>query len=75
VDHAARHWDRVLEHFFGDAELLERVNAARRERKVDGSPTDRVAFARIGPPLAKLDLVPAPTEIRRQQSAREPAPN
>ena len=69
VNHAAAHRDRVSQHFIGDAELLERMNPARGERQIDRPSADEIARARIGPALIKLDLVSAPPEIRRQQSA------
>ena len=69
MDHAAAHRDGVSQHFVGDAELLERVNPARRERKVDRPPADEVARARVGPSLVKIDLVSAPPEVGGEQSA------
>jgi hypothetical protein len=59
----------VLQHFIGDAELLERVNPTRRERKVDRPSADDIAFARIGPSFVKIDIVSAPPQIRRKQSS------
>jgi hypothetical protein len=73
VDHAAAHRDGVSQHFIGDAELLERVNPARREREIDRSSADNIAFARIGPSLVKIDIVPAPPQVRAEQSASEAA--
>ena len=75
VNHPAAHRDRVLQHFVSNAELLERVNPARRERQIDRPPADKVARARVGPSLVKIDLVSAPTEVRRKQTSREPAAN
>ena len=57
------------QHFIGDAELLEGVNAARRESEIDRAPADDIAVARIGPPFVKIDLVSAPAEVRSQQAA------
>jgi hypothetical protein len=65
----------VLEHLIGDTELLERMNPARRERKIDRTPTDNVAFARISPSLIKIYIVPAPAQIRGEQPASETAAN
>lgn len=73
MDHAASHWDGVLEHFIGDTELFERVNAARRKREINRSPADDVSFTRISPALVKIHIVSAPPQIRGKQSAREAA--
>ena len=73
MDHSAAHRDRVLEHLIGDTELLERVNPARRDREIDGTPTDDVAFARVSPTLVKIDVISAPAQIRGEKSARESA--
>jgi hypothetical protein len=67
MDHAAWHRDGVSHYFVSDTELLERVNAARGERKVDRPPPNEIARARVGPPLVKIDLVSAPPEIRGEQ--------
>jgi hypothetical protein len=69
MNHPAAHRDRVLEHFVSDAELFERVNPARRDRKIDRSPAANVALARISPALVKIDIVPAPPQICREQPA------
>ena len=73
MNHAAAHRDSVLEYFIGDAELLERVNPAGREREIDRSPTDQIAFARIGAAFVKIDLVAAPSHVGGEQSAGEAA--
>ncbi len=73
VNHAAAHRDGVLQDFISDADLFKRMNAARRNREIDRAPADDVAFARIGPPFVKIDLVAAPSQIRREQSARQTA--
>ena len=59
------------QHFIGDAELLERVNPARREREIDRASADDIAFARVGPSFVKIDIVSAPPQVRREQSAGE----
>ena len=69
MDHASRHGDGVLEYFVGDAELLEGVDSARGEREIDRSPADKVAFARVSSSFVKIDIVSAPSQIGRQQSA------
>ena len=61
------------QHFIGDPELFQRVNPACRERQIDRAPANDVPFARIGPPLVKIDFVSAPAEIGREQSARQSA--
>src|SRR5438067_11731764 len=70
--HAAGHGNGVLKDFLRDAELLERMNPAGRERKIDRAAAHEIPRARIGAALVKLDLVAAPAQIRREQSAREP---
>ena len=69
MDHAAAHGDGVPHHFVGDAELLERVNPAGRERQVDRAPADEVARARVGPPFVQIDLMSAPPKVRGKQAA------
>ena len=69
VNHPAAHRDRVLQHFISDSDLLERMNAAGREREIDRSSADHVAFARISAALVKIDLVSAPAQIRGEQTA------
>jgi hypothetical protein len=73
VDHSAAHRNGVLQHFVSDAELLKRVNPARRERKIDRPSADNIAFTRISPPLVKIDIVPAPAQICGEQSSCEAA--
>jgi hypothetical protein len=65
----------VLQYFVGDPELLECVNPAGGEGKVDRPSADEVAGARIGASLVKVDLVPAFPQIRSEQTARETAAN
>ena len=60
MDHAAAHRDGVLQYFVGDTELLERVNSAGGEGKVNRATADDVAFAGIGSALVKIDLVSPP---------------
>ena len=36
--------------------------------EINRAPADHVAFTRIGPAFVKIDLVPAPAEIGREQS-------
>jgi hypothetical protein len=62
-----------LHHFVSDAELLERVNPACGERKIDRPPTDEITRARVGASLIKIDIVPAPPQVRGEQSAGEAA--
>ena len=67
VDHAATHRDRVLEHFIRDAELLECMNPARGKREINRASADNIPFARIGPAFVKIDIVPAPAQVRSEQ--------
>jgi hypothetical protein len=53
----------VSQRFIRDTELLERVNPARRDREIDRTSSDNIAFARISAPLVKIDIVPAPAQI------------
>src|ERR1700682_1513219 len=69
MDHATAHRDGVLKYFIGDAELFERMNSTRGECEVDRSAADKVAFARIRPAFVKIDIVPAPPQVRGEQSA------
>ena len=69
VDHASAHRDGVSQHFVGDADPLERVNPARREREIDRPPADNITFARIGPSLVKIDIISATPQIRGEQSS------
>ena len=73
VDHAAAHRDGVPQDFIGDAELFERVNSARGKREVDRASADDVALARIGASFVKIDLVSAPPQVCREQSAGKAA--
>ena len=61
VDHSAAHWDSVLQHFVGDAELFERVNSARGKCEIDRPSAHNVAFARISASFVKIDIVAAAT--------------
>jgi len=75
VNHPAAHGDRVLQRFMRQADLFERMNAPRRNRQIDRAPTDDVAFARVSAALVKIDIVSAPAQVGRQQSAGETAAN
>ena len=75
VNHPAAHGDGVLQGFMRDAELFEGMNAPHRNRQIDRSPADDVAFAWISTPLVKIDIIPAPAQIRGEQAARESAAN
>ena len=69
VNHPAAHRDRVLEHLIGDTELLESMNPSRREREIDRSATDDIAFARVSPSFVKIDIVSAPPQVGSEQAA------
>ena len=73
VNHPATHRDRMLQCFMSDTDLFERMNAPCRNRQIDRSPADDVALARVSAPLVKINIVPAPAQIGREQSARESA--
>src|SRR5438876_2465591 len=75
MNHPAAHGDRMLQRLMRDADLFERMNAPRRNRQIDRSPADDVAFARISAPLVKIDIVPAPPQIRGEQTTCESAAN
>jgi hypothetical protein len=45
------------------------MSAPRRDRQIDRSPADDVAFARISAPLVKIDIVSAPAQVRGEQAA------
>src|ERR1700694_5714671 len=62
MDHPATHWDSVPQYFIGDAELLKRMNPARRKRQVDRSSADEIARARVGPSLVQIDPVSASSQ-------------
>ena len=69
VNHPASHRNCLSQYFVGDSDLLQRMNSSGREREIDRSSANHIAFARIAPALVKIDLVPASSEVRRQQSA------
>jgi len=75
VNHPAAHRDRVLQRFVRDADLFQRMNASRRNRQINRSSADEVAFARISAPFVKIDIVSATSQIRREQSTRQAAAN
>ena len=75
VNHPAAHRDCVLQRFMRDADLFERMDAPRRNRQIDRASADDVAFARVSTPLVQIDIVSAPAQVGRQQSARETAAN
>ena len=73
MDHAAAHRDGVSQYVVGDSDLLEGMNPARRERKIDRAPADNIAFARVGPSFIKIDIVATAPQVGRQQSAGQTA--
>jgi hypothetical protein len=75
MDHATAHRDGVLEDFFSNAELLEGVNAAGGEGKINRASADEVAFARVGPAFVKIDLVTAPAEECGEESTGKTTAN
>ena len=75
MNHPGAHGDRVLQRFMREADLFERMNAPRRDREIDRPPADDVAFARISAPLVKINIVPAPAQVRGEQAACESTAN
>src|SRR5438132_3671227 len=73
MDHPAAHRDRVSQRFLGNPNLFQRMDPARRNGQVNGASADDVPFARISAPLVQIHLVPASSQIRCEQSARETA--
>ena len=65
----------MLEHFVGDAELLEGVNSAGRKREINRAASDEVPLAWIRPALIKINFRASPTQVSREHSTRETAPN
>jgi hypothetical protein len=49
------------------------VDPACRNRQIDRASADDVPFARVSPPLVKIDFVSAPSEICREQAPRQTA--
>ena len=74
MDHPAAHRDGVPQHFIRDAELFERVNAARREREIDRAPADEISLTRISAPLVKIDFVSAPAQYAASNPPARPLP-
>src|SRR5438105_3050848 len=73
MNHPAAHRDRMMQRFVSDSNLLERMNAARRNRQVDGASANDVPFTRIGSSFVKIHIVPSSSQIRREQSTRQTA--
>ena len=73
MNHPAAHRDRVLQRFFSDPDLFQRVNPACRNRQIDRAPADDVPFARVSAPLVKIHFVSAPSEICCEQAPRQSA--
>jgi hypothetical protein len=51
------------------------MNTPGRNRQINRPSADDVAFARISAALVKIDIVSAPAQVGREQSARETAAN
>ena len=71
MNHSAAHRDGVFQRFISDADLFERMNAARRNRQIDRTPADEVAFARDRPAFRK-DLRRAHAVPGRPRAIRPP---
>ena len=63
----------MLQCFLGNPDLFQRVNPACRNRQIDRASADDVPFARVSAPLVKIHFVSAPSEICREQAARQSA--
>jgi hypothetical protein len=75
MDHATRHRDGMLQDFIRDAELFEGMNPSCRKRQIDRAASDQISFPRVRASLVELNIVSPPPEIRREQSAGQPAPD
>src|SRR2546423_7036572 len=51
------------------------MNSAGGKREIDRTSANQVPFARIAPAFVKIDIVTAPAQIRREQSAGQARPN
>ena len=49
------------------------MNPTGRNRQIDRAATNNVAFARIGPALVEIHIVPAASQVRCKQSTGEAA--
>src|SRR5207248_318936 len=71
VDHSPPHRDGVPHHFPGNAELLQCMNTARRNREINRASADEISRARIRSTLIKGHLVSPSPEIRSEQPASQ----
>jgi len=71
MDHAAPHWDCVLEDFIGEAKLLKGMNAAGGEGEINRAAANGVSGARVGSAFVEIDLNAAPAEEGGEQAPRE----
>ena len=65
----------MLEDFLGNANLLEGVDPAGGEGEIDRASGNEVAFAGVGSPFVKIDLVTAPAEKCGEQSTGKSTSN
>ena len=72
VQHPPAHGQRLRQHGVREADPLEGVDAARRQREVDGAAVVGTRHARVGAALEHGHAQPAPGEEAGQQRAREP---
>ena len=73
VNHPAAHRDGVLQRFISDADAFERMNSPGRNRQIDRTPADYVAFAWISASLVKVNIISSPAQVRCEQPARQSA--
>ncbi len=71
VHHPAAHRDGIFENFFVEPCALQCCEPARGERKVDRSPADEAALARVGTAFDKRDAVAEVREEDRDKRASE----
>jgi hypothetical protein len=71
MDHAAPHWDCVLEDFIGEAKLLKGMNAAGGEGEINRAAANRVTCARVGPAFIEINLTSALAEEGGEQASCE----
>ena len=70
MDHSAAHQDTGCQHFIGQADLGEGVDATRGKGEIDRSPLLGLAHTRIGPFLIDDGRLPRPAEVAGQQRTR-----
>ncbi len=72
MDHATAHRDQQRAHPLHDGGELQRAQAARGEREIDGAPALGLRLARVRAALVEPHLQSTPREQQREQGAGEP---